>query len=275
MFFKNQLLRPWDAAKSRKVFNYDLNCMYKLLEGQYNFSIQLNVERGTLRRKPMRFQNIRQPFNHLRWNFTKLKPDEILYLLRCLDKPYTDDVLDTHVLCVNASPLERGHSLVVPSVGKCLPQVLTETALRLATDLMLLVEDDNFHLLFNSLLGQASVNHLHLHTIFWPYESDLVYRRFDKLFEDVYVIRRPAWFIQAFAFQLQGPENFQSFLTRLTQCANFLTSENIAHNLFMTRAPPIRVEGDVRTEEGVKEQPQLVTAYLFPRQCHRVLLRSS
>lgn len=87
----------------------------------------------------MRFQNIRQPFNHLRWNFTKLKPDEvkcynecgstnasevqILYLLRCLDKPYTEDVLDTHVLCVNASPLERGHSLVVPSVGKCLPQV--------------------------------------------------------------------------------------------------------------------------------------------------------
>ena len=54
--------------------------------------------------------------------------------------------------------------------------MVTETAVRIATDLMLLVEDDNFHLLFNSLLGQASVNHLHLHTIFWPYESDLIYR---------------------------------------------------------------------------------------------------
>lgn len=42
--------------------------------------------------------------------------------------------------------------------------------------MMLLIEDEHFHILFNSLLGQASVNHLHLHTIFWPYESGIISR---------------------------------------------------------------------------------------------------
>lgn len=71
----------------------------------------------------MRFQNIRQPFNHLRFNFTKLKNDEILYHLRCVDRPYTNDKLDIHSIAVNASPIEKGHCLILPAVNKCLPQV--------------------------------------------------------------------------------------------------------------------------------------------------------
>ena len=64
----------------------------------------------------------------------------------------------------------------MPSLDRCLPQVLNPLAIRIATDLMLLNEDENFHILFNSLLGQASVNHLHLHGIYWPYDSDLINR---------------------------------------------------------------------------------------------------
>lgn len=71
----------------------------------------------------MRFQSILQPFNPHRWNFTKLKTEELLYYVRCLDKPITEDPLDTHAIAVNASPLERAHSLLVPSLSKCLPQV--------------------------------------------------------------------------------------------------------------------------------------------------------
>lgn len=86
------------------------------------------------------------------------------------------DPLDRHLVAVNASPLERDHSLIIPSVNKCNPQVLTLQAVRIAVDLMLLVDDDMFHILFNSLLGQASVNHLHLHAMYWPYDSDLINR---------------------------------------------------------------------------------------------------
>jgi hypothetical protein len=48
---------------------------------------------------------------------------QTLIYLKCDDKPLSDDPLDRHVLAVNASPLERGHSLVVPCINKCLPQV--------------------------------------------------------------------------------------------------------------------------------------------------------
>lgn len=71
----------------------------------------------------MRFQSILQPFNPHKWNFTKLQPAEVMFYARCTDQPYTKDPLDTHSICVNASPIESGHCLIVPSLSKCLPQV--------------------------------------------------------------------------------------------------------------------------------------------------------
>jgi len=152
---------------------------------------------------------------------------------------------------------------------------------RIATDLMLLVEDEDFHVLFNSLLGMASVNHLHLHTLFWPYESDLINRRVEplnsnnsdgtvplitsgtrKTTSSVYVIRRPEWFIPLLVFQLHTPAEFDSFVSNVAHCAEYLTDENQSHNLFMTRAPRLKVVG----EGGGGEDGLYVTAYLIPRQ---------
>ncbi|VDO59719.1 unnamed protein product [Haemonchus placei] len=295
---KELLHSRWQEAKSRNAFNYGLNCMYKLLEGQYNLSMQyrqvwrpfrldmeaigfahewlgygiitvdqLNVERGELRRKPMRFKHIREPFNPLRWNFTKLNENEIMLYLRCEDRPITSDPLDRHVIAVNASPLERDHSLIIPSINKCLPQVLTKTAIRLATDIMLLVADDSFNILFNSLLGQASVNHLHMHCLYWPYESDLINRRFEHLNDlaNVYIIEPPNWLCSAIAFQLTSLEEYDTFRSNLTRCVEFLTEQNQAHNVFITRAQPIRTNGPVQEEDRARIRPQLVTAYVFPR----------
>ncbi|KAI6220804.1 hypothetical protein M3Y95_01035100 [Aphelenchoides besseyi] len=265
--FAQKLRSQWDESQQRGAINYDLNCMYKLLDGDFNFSMQLNVERATMRRKPMRFQSICQPFNSHRWNFTKLKAQEILFYIRCSDRPISDDPLDQHALCVNASPLERGHSLLVPSLSKCLPQIMNETGIRIAVDFMLLVEDENFHVLYNSLLGQASVNHLHLHTIFWPYESDLIYRRFELVAAKCFVIRRPNWFISTIAYQLTGPDDFDRFVKIIARTLNFLTRRNVAHNIFFTRAPPIRTDGELR-DSRVNDRPQLVTCYVIPRRCH-------
>ncbi|KAK6027504.1 hypothetical protein OSTOST_06464 [Ostertagia ostertagi] len=178
---KELLHSRWQEAKNRNAFNYGLNCMYKLLEGQYNLSMQLNVERGELRRKPMRFKHIREPFNPLRWNFTKLHENEMMLYLRCEDRPITSDPLDRHVIAVNASPLERDHSLIIPSINKCLPQVI------------------------------------------------------------------------------------DYFEYNLTRCVEFLTAQNQAHNVFITRAQPIRTSGPVQEEDRARERPQYVTAYVFPR----------
>lgn len=264
---KDLLHSRWQEAKAQNAFNYGLNCMYKLLEGQYNLSMQLNVERGELRRKPMRFKHIREPFNALRWNFTKLHDKEIMLYLRCEDRPITNDQLDRHVIAVNASPLERDHSLIIPSINKCLPQVLTPTAIRIATDIMLLVADESFNILFNSLLGQASVNHLHMHCLYWPYESDLINRRFEPLNDltDVYIIEPPNWLCSAFAFQLTSMHDYDSFRSNLSRCVQFLTEQNQAHNVFITRAQPIRTSGPVQEEDRSRTRPQYVTAYVFPR----------
>ncbi|VDL84804.1 unnamed protein product [Nippostrongylus brasiliensis] len=231
---KGLLHSRWEEAKSRNAFNYGLNCMYKLLEGQYNLSMQL-----------------------------------MLYL-RCEDRPITDDPLDRHVIAINASPLERDHSLIIPSVNKCLPQVisfrkddlilfqvLTPTAIRIATDVMLLVTDDSFNILFNSLLGQASVNHLHMHCLYWPYESDLINRRFEPLNDltNVYIIEPPNWLCSAFAFQLRTIDEYDTFRNNLTRCVQFLTDQNQAHNVFITRAQPIRTSGPVHEEDRGGAKP--------------------
>ncbi|CAJ0582641.1 unnamed protein product, partial [Mesorhabditis spiculigera] len=264
---KDLLHQRWEAAKERGAMNYNLNCLYKFLDGNFECSIQLNSERGELRRKPMRFRHIREPFNQLRFNFTKLNEAEVMLYLKCEDLPITNDPLDRHLVAVNASPLERDHSLIIPSVNKCLPQVLTTTGIRIATDVMLLVDDDTFHVLFNSLLGHASVNHLHLHTLYWPYDSDLVNRRFEPLNDshDAFVIRPPDWFCCAFAFQLLNKDGYEKFIRNLTKCVEFLTEREQAHNLFFTRAQPIRTTGAVRSEDRRNELGRYITAYVFPR----------
>lgn len=262
---KDLLLQRWEAAKAAKVFKYDLNCMYKFLPGDFNLSMQLNVERGELRRKPQRFHAVREAFNHLRWNFTKLEDNEVMMYLRCRDRPCSSDPLDQHILAVNNSPLERGHSLIIPSISRCQPQVLTETGVRLAVDTMLLVDDDTFHVLFNSLLAQASVNQLHLHCLLWPYDCDLINRKCEMITEDMYVIRRPDWFIHTIVFQLTSPEMFDRFVSNITKCVDYLSQAEVAHNVMFSRAQPLRTTGDAWSEDRRQELPQYVTAYIIPR----------
>uniref|UniRef100_A0AC35TQW7 GDP-D-glucose phosphorylase 1 n=1 Tax=Rhabditophanes sp. KR3021 TaxID=114890 RepID=A0AC35TQW7_9BILA len=259
------LTDKWEGAKAYKVFNYSLNCMYKLLEGNYNLSIQLNTERGVLRRKPLRFRALDEPFSPLRWNFTKLKEHEILLMLRCTDRIDEDYSIEQNIIAVNASPLERGHSLVIPSSNKCLPQLITPQAIRMGTEVMLMMRDRNMHILFNSLLGQASVNHLHMHLMKWPYESDLIYRRFTKIAKDLYLATTPSWFIQVFAIQLKGYQHLDPFLGTINRLVGVLIEKKVAHNFFFTRAPPIRTEGEERVEVRVEDVASLVTLYVFPR----------
>ncbi|CCD64123.1 GDP-D-glucose phosphorylase 1 [Caenorhabditis elegans] len=264
---KELLHERWENAKQYNAFNYPLNCMYRCLDGKYDLSMQLNIERGELRRKPMHFKNIKEPFNHLRFNFAKLHDHEILFYLKCDTDPISNDLLDRHLVAVNASPLERDHSLIVPSVNKCSPQVLTLQAVRIAVDLMLLVDDDMFHILFNSLLGQASVNHLHLHAMYWPYDSDLINRKCEPLHDvpNVYVIRPPVWICPAIVFQLDSLDNYEQFKMNIYKCVEHLTESNQAHNLFLARAQPIRTTGAEKEEDRRGERPQLVTCYVFPR----------
>ena len=101
----------------------------------------------------------------------------------------------------------------------------------------------------------------------FPQKQTFKFQKFEKVHDHVYVIQRPVWFITCIAFQLTSMDNFETFIKNIINVAGFLTRENIAHNMFFSRAQPIRTEGELRMEDKSRNLPQLVTAYLFPRQC--------
>ena len=89
------------------------------------------------------------------------------------------------LLAINASPLSAGHALLVPSMDKCLPQVLTAETVRMAMELLLLVADKRALIIYNSLLAHASVNHLHCQILFWPNPSGIMAFDVNVIFSSV------------------------------------------------------------------------------------------
>lgn len=95
----------------------------------------------------------------------------------------------------------------------------------------------------------------------------LFLQRFELLNDssEVYTIEPPNWLCNAFAFQLTTLDEYDCFQRNLTRCVDFLSERNQAHNVFITRAQPIRTAGPLQEEDNAGKRPQLVTAYVFPR----------
>ena len=117
--------------------------------------LQLNPDRAQKRRKPQEIQSLQQPFNSEEFNFSKVKPEEILLQLKPLHfKKQTisaetlngktnneiDDDEEENLLIINVSPLEFGHVLLTPFRSKCNPQKVSLDGLRLAIELALLTQ---------------------------------------------------------------------------------------------------------------------------------------
>lgn len=49
------------------------------------------------------------------------------------------------------------------------------------------------------------------------------------------------------------------------RCTDYLSSREVAHNLFFSRAQPLRITGEIQSEDRRNALPLLVTAYIFPR----------
>jgi len=103
---------------------------------------------------------------------------KIFQCLFYMDKIKENSISSQHspegLVSINASPLSVGHSLLIPSPQKCLPQILCFGAIKMSIELLLLIEDDNFLIIYNGLMAHASVNHLHLQTLFWPCKSGIL-----------------------------------------------------------------------------------------------------
>lgn len=134
---------------------------------------------------------------------------------------------------INVSPIEQYHSLLLPSLYKCLPQILNEDALTLGICSVLLNGSVEQRCGFNSLCAYASVNHLHLHTYYLNYPMKLETIVVEHLAGRCYVLENfPA---KAFVFQVTTKEELSSTVNDIYMLVNLFIQKNVAHNVFISR----------------------------------------
>ncbi|CAM6119174.1 unnamed protein product [Calypogeia fissa] len=160
----------WQDCAERGLFRYDVTiCETKILGGECGFVGQLNEGRYSKKRPTeFRVDKVLQPFDPTKFNFTKVRQEEVLFRF----EESADGVVDyfdnapiegssPNILVINVSPIEYGHILLVPRVMDCIPQWIDPDTLLLALHLTAEVNNANFRVGYNSLGAFATVNQLH------------------------------------------------------------------------------------------------------------------
>ncbi|KAL4713403.1 hypothetical protein ACJJTC_010388 [Scirpophaga incertulas] len=227
------LQKCWDEIHSKQnIFRYKIiNLEEKSVDG---YLLQLNPNRNSKRRTPEEIYSVCQPFNENKFNFTKISRDEILF---GLNDGHNDAV---HIIIVNISPISLYHSLLCPSVNKCLPQVVTIDSLELAIKLTFVSNNRAFRIGFNSLCALASVNHLHYHIFveenILPVETATCHH----LSGPVYCTSE--YPIPAFCFQASSQELSSKLANDVYTLLEYFSKNSIAHNLFITYGRDFNLE---------------------------------
>jgi len=261
--FDKELQERWNAAVDAGCFAYKLdNVEGRVVPGKYQVFVQLNDMRFNKRREPQAMNSISQPFNPEKFNFTKVKNKEVLFEL-CPKHCISAD--DHHLMIINNSPLEHGHSLLVPSVNSCLPQVLTEESVGLALETAMLSNHRGFHVGFNSLCAHASVNHLHFHTWYSMTPSCLETTEVSPICEDVFEVKN--YPTTAFVFELVPETDVPLLAKKIHKVSSHLIQNEVAHNFHIIRGRRCRskpqMNGTTHREEC--EPHSAIRVFLWPR----------
>ncbi|NXI73354.1 GDPP1 phosphorylase, partial [Anseranas semipalmata] len=151
--FDQALLGAWQDRMARGLFRYRLGELpTRILPGPMRLVAQLNIQRGAERRRPQAVHSLTQPFDPREFNFTQIRPGEVLlHLRRCPLAGGGPAPPDRVLVVINVSPLERGHVLLLPEPALGLPQALTPQLLRAGLEAVLLSAHPGFRVGFNSL----------------------------------------------------------------------------------------------------------------------------
>lgn len=250
----------FEKAQENKVCRYTLNIKnWKVLPGKYGLLTQLNLDRALNRRDPLHVVSLTQPFDPQKFNFLKVPEEEIYFSLN------EDDVF-----IVNASPLEFGHCLFVPQRKLEQSQTMTKYSLQKAIELFLTSNSPNLRVVFNSIGGLASVNHLHLHFYYLKHRMLLETKDLASFVGPVCILENFA--SNGFCAKLSLIENHdvQKFVNVVYFLIEFLQGKNVAHNVYITRGKSneeMEVFDDVRVYVwarkpifGVKESASFLPA---------------
>jgi GDP-L-galactose phosphorylase len=164
------LLAMWEECSEQGLFRYDVTaCPTKVVPGLYGFVAQLNEGRYSKKRPTeFRVDQVIQPFDHSKFNFTKAFRREVLFAfepaLPGIEPTFEESGKATrspNLVLINVSPIEYGHVLLCPRVLDCLPQNIDPSTTRLALHFALEVGNPYLRVGFNSLGAFATINHLH------------------------------------------------------------------------------------------------------------------
>ncbi|KAG7188397.1 hypothetical protein KM043_008047 [Ampulex compressa] len=225
--FDTLLMEKWYAAEQENVLRYTLNVKnVKRLEGEYQFLMQLNLDRVRNRRPPEHILSTNQPFDPVQFNFTKIPQKEILFDLGNGD--------GNDVVAVNVSPIEHGHCLLLMGRLKESPQVATRHSIRKALHLLLLSSSPFLRVVFNSLCAYASVNHLHWHFYYLPHKMLLEYIDLRHFLGPIYILESyPA---KGFCLKWSMILDVETFVSWAFLIVDHMQGKDIPHNVCITRA---------------------------------------
>lgn len=255
--FDETIHKNWKDRMVRGLFNYRLdNLPTRIIPGEHGYVAQLNIERATQKRKPQEILNVQQEFDAKHFNFNKVKEEEILFEMTKESGGNEKGHIEPGKMAVliNVSPLQFGHSLFVPDPSLCFPQVLSKFAIQTGIESVLLSSDPGFRVGFNSLGAFASINHLHLHGYYLNHELKIESKPAEPLVPEKGFYRFPD-FPGGFLFytESEGVEDVSRTICKVT---DFLLSNNIAHNVFLTRGLPpcdhTEIEEHHQSRNGVR-----------------------
>ncbi|XP_013141347.1 PREDICTED: GDP-D-glucose phosphorylase 1 [Papilio polytes] len=225
----------WDKIhRETDVFRYKVENLRERIVNE-KYLLQLNPDRSIKRRTPEQIDNICQPFDENKFNFTKASKDETMFSIS------DENDLNEHFLLVNVSPISQYHSLLCPSMYKCLPQVVTKDSLQLMLDIMCCSKDRDIRIGFNSLCGLASVNHLHYHIFIEKNILPVETVKCKHLKGPVYIL--DGYPVPGFCFEItRNTINSSEYIYKLI---DLLLKKCIAHNIFITRGQSVSGDGGI------------------------------
>lgn len=255
--FDKNMQANWKDRMEREMFRYSLDVLpTRFVPGQLKYLAQLNIKRATDKRKPQEILHVQQEFNTEQFNFNKVNPEEILFeMVKEGGGDEKKDKAGKMLVLINVSPLGFGHCLFVPDPSLCFPQVLTKFAVETGIESVFLSSDPRFRMGFNSLGAFASVNHLHLHGYYLNYELKIESKPALPLVPEKGVYRFPD-FPGGFLIYTRS-EGVADAARSIFEVTDFLVSNNVAHNMFITRGcPPLPdhawIEESDQSRNGVR-----------------------
>jgi len=245
------LMENWKKFEEAGSFRYRLSgTRERRIPGPFAFLAQYLPQRATLRRPPQSMMSLTQLPDPGGFNFTKVsEARELVFQLRNLE----EECEERHLLLINVSPIDAGHSLLVPGVDRVLPQQVTLEGALLALHLLSLSSSPHIRIAFNSLCAYASVNHQHWHVYYNTHRSAVmecpVHQAAGPLntwTPDQY----PAlgWCLQV---STRAPEELAATARALVTLTRWLVEGGVAHNVFLCPLPGDQARVIVWARESV------------------------